>query len=602
MKHRRILLPFLLLAMFGCRHGSRVETLQNSMPGFAKVYSLKDYHPENALRVMQSIEDTLDLNRLQRQSPFLFNEYQVLRTELRYKNILPISDDTLALKAFEFYDALVTQSRAAAHDKVLLFQFARSLYYKAAVESQRDNKAEAFADYLRALGAIDGLAGRRMALRIRKVNPEYEHFTALVYDRLAWFFYTSDEWEEALECIRLSNECFEREGSALGLASNYTLMGDVMLAQGDKEASLMYYNQSDSIYDVLGAVDDFHDYGRLFHDALRISSGGDIEGSIRMLNDALSEPDGDDRISRQIHFMLAYSFLEMQEPDSALYHFDRCYPLLPRQTMKTYCQSIWLANSLGDSIKAARYGKLLADLSLERFYQKGDVDKMALQFVDYKKEKDTAIARSMFLYVLAVIMLLGVIITVQSLWIHWRRRRNEADLEQHERIKTSLEEQIAQTHVEVKLKEEKINALQFELEQAIANLDFQKLPFNEKIDILAQIPISKRALKVLEYNVKAGLAYPELVMSESQLGHLVDAFDVVFSQFSVKMIEQYPRLKRNDVVYCCLYILGLSEIQAAALTGKTYQAVWKRSNKLHEIFGNKSNLQFVLHNIIKSWK
>lgn len=571
------------------------------MPGFAEVYSLKDYHPEDAMRVMQSIEDTLDLNRLQRQSPFLFNEYQVLRTELRHKNILPINDDTLTLKAFEFYDSLVTHSRVAAHDRVLFFQYARSLYYKAAVESQRDSKAKSFSDYLEALYAVDGLAGRRKAFRMGKANPEYEHFTALVYDRLAWFFYTSDEWEEALECIRYSNECFEKEGSALGLASNYTLMGDVMLAQGDKEASLVYYNQSDSIYDVLGAVNDFHDYGRLFHDALRISSGGDIEGSIRMLNDALSEPDGDDRISRQIHFMLAYSFLEMHEADSALYHFDRSYPLLPRQTMKTYCNSIWLANSLGDTAKAARYGKLLADLSLERFYQKGDTARMAMQFVDYKKEKDTAIARSMLLYILSFVMLMIVIIVGEAFLIRHRGLRRKVDEEQHQRMLRSLEKQIDMTNAEARQREERITALQHELEKAIANPDFQKLPFSEKMDVLSQMPVSKRALRVMDSNVKAGVAYPELMMSDSQLGQLVKAVDAVFPQFSVKIIERYPRLNRSDVMYCCLYILGINEIQAAALTGKTYQAVWKRSSKLYEIFGNKADLSFILQDMIKNW-
>lgn len=54
-------------------------------------------------------------------------------------------------------------------------------------------------------------------------------------------------------------------------------------------------------------------------------------------------------------------------------------------------------------------------------------------------------------------------------------------------------------------------------------------------------------------------------------------------------------MKRSDVVYCCLYVLGISEVQAAALTGKTYQAVWTRSLKLHDIFGNKSDLRLVLY-------
>ena len=82
---------------------------------------------------------------------------------------------------------------------------------------------------------------------------------------------------------------------------------------------------------------------------------------------------------------------------------------------------------------------------------------------------------------------------------------------------------------------------------------------------------------------------------------LINAVDAVFPKFSLKIIEMYPRLKRSDVIYCCLYIMGISEVQAAALMGKTYQAVWTRSLKLHEIFDNKSNLQLVLLDILRIW-
>lgn len=115
------------------------------------------------------------------------------------------------------------------------------------------------------------------------------------------------------------------------------------------------------------------------------------------------------------------------------------------------------------------------------------------------------------------------------------------------------------------------------------------------------MPISKRVRTVLNANVKAFSSYPELVLSESQMSMLINAVDAVFPKFSMKIIEKYPRLKRSDVIYCCLYILGISEVQAAALMGKTYQAVWTRSLKLHEIFGSKSNLQIVLHSILMDW-
>ena len=126
-------------------------------------------------------------------------------------------------------------------------------------------------------------------------------------------------------------------------------------------------------------------------------------------------------------------------------------------------------------------------------------------------------------------------------------------------------------------------------------------PQYKELETLYEMPICKRVCLVKSANVKAGVAYPEMVLSESQMTTLVNAVDAVFPKFSLELIKKYPRLKRIDVMYCCMYILGVTEVQAAALTGKTYQAVWTRSMKLHEIFGNDSNLQLMMHDLLKYW-
>lgn len=602
MKRWPLFLLLMLLVTIGCRRRPFLETLSSSMPVFAEVYALKDSHPDSALWLMQGIAETLDEKELQRRSPFLFNEYQVLKTELHYKTHQFFYDDTLTLRAFAFYDSLVSPMRGARRDEVLFYQFTRSLYYKAVIESHQGKKAESYADFLRALGAIDGLAGHRDAFHFRKPNPEYEHFTALTYDRLAEFFYKYDKWDEALECLALSNRCFEMEGCPEGIASNYELMGDILLAQGDRYASLDYYNKSDSIYETLGNHPRYLQYSRILHDALNLFNEGKKEQCNELLNSSLQQSREGSHYAKRIHFTLGYFYFEGQMFDSALYHYERSLSLLPRQTLKSYCRIIETANALGDSVKAAQYGQLLAELSMERFYQSAEKSKMVTLFEEYKDEKNTVQGRRLFLFIVGLVLFLGIIITAQSYWIHRRRKHIKADREQHEREKASLEQEISQTLAEAQQKEERITALQKELKKALANPDFQKLPLNEKLDILTQMPMSKRALKVLEYNAKAGVSYPELVMTENQLGQLITTVDTVFPKFSVKMIERYPRLKRSDIMYCCFYILGLNEIQAAILTGKTYQAVWKRSTKLQDIFDTKSSPQFFLRNIIKDWK
>ena len=166
----------------------------------------------------------------------------------------------------------------------------------------------------------------------------------------------------------------------------------------------------------------------------------------------------------------------------------------------------------------------------------------------------------------------------------------------------TLEDEIAAVKSASEQKEVTIKELQSKLDKVISAPDFQILPFDKKLEALYETPICQRVLTVRNANVKAFSSYPELVLSENHKTMLVNAVDAVFPKFSVHIIEMFPRLKRSDVVYCCLYILGVTEVQAAALTGKTYQAVWTRSLKMHEIFDNKSSLQLVLHGYLKDWK
>ena len=149
---------------------------------------------------------------------------------------------------------------------------------------------------------------------------------------------------------------------------------------------------------------------------------------------------------------------------------------------------------------------MLADLSMERFYQSAEKSQSVSLFEEYKDEKDTVRGRRLFLYIVGLILFLGIIITAQSYWIHRRRKRNKADREQHEREKASLEQEISQTLAEAQQKEERITALQKELKKALANPDFQKLPLVYSVRLTDGKELLLPAIKqcIREVNVEEG--------------------------------------------------------------------------------------------------
>lgn len=602
MKRILVLVVVSLFMASACHRPASYETLSAYHPLFSEVYALRDAHPDSALLLFNSLADTLDASGLSRQSGYLFSEFLVLKTELAFKNYLPLSDDSLVLDACRFYDSLLESSREMAEDAFIQFQTARAHYCKALI-LERDElmHVEAFSDYLRSLWIMDGLTEKRRVFVSKVDNIDYEHFTGLIYDRLAWFLYTHDVWDLSLECLDKSNISFGKEGWLEGIASNFDLMGDVMLAQENRLGAVKYYHQSDSINDLLGVDNQYQNFIRLIHKGVALSTVGDKEAAKTTLLTALSDtlPAW---MTRRAHFGLGFIYYDQAVYDSSLLHFELGYPLLPRQTAKTYARIIQLSNMLGDTIKAGRYGDLLADSYFFQVQQSGHRTRMVTLVENYKAEAKEVRNKDILYFILMGVGVLAFIVLLDTLYIQWRKRKHKKEIAQHERIQADLEDEISTAKDEAIRKDGKIKELEDELEKVITNPDFYKLPLEDKLATLYEMPISKRVRKVMDANVKAGVSYPELVLSDNQMNMLVNAVDAVFPKFSVKLIEMYPRLKRSDVVYCCMYILGITEIQAAALTGKTYQAVWKRSLKLHNIFDNKADLQFVLHDMLRNWK
>lgn len=589
-----------LLLASGCHRKPTVETLSGTLPIFAKVYEIKDRQPDSALKLMQEAASLIDETALRNKSEFLFAEYQILKAEVDYKNYRLDCSDHQPMEAYRFYDS-IHSVKAYRNNKFLTFQYARAIYYKAIIEERQSEKhVQAFSDYLQSLWITDGLNRKRWVVWLSMDNLEYEHFTGLIYDHLANFLYGYDTWDVAIECLERSSECFEKAAYREGIASNFDLMGDILLAQENRLGAVKYYKEADSIYRLLNRDNEFLKFNAMLHQSITLSSMGNKEGAKALQLEALENTDSPWRI-RRLHFGLGYIYYDLQQYDSSMYHYEQSYPLLPRQTSKAYCRIIELASLLGDTEKAAQYGKLLSGFYMEQMQRSGEKARMVTLYEDYKSETKEAHNKHILIFIILLVIVLALVVVVDTVFLHSRTKRHQREIARHEKIAASLEDEIESTRRVSKRREEQIKDLETKLSKVINNPEFQNLPFEKKMETLMEMPICKRVLLVKSANVKAGAAYPELVLSENQMSALVHAVDAVFPKFSVRIIEKYPRLKRSDVVYCCMYILGVSEVQAAALMGKTYQAVWTRSLKLHEIFDNKSNLQFVLSDFLKDW-
>jgi len=86
-------------------------------------------------------------------------------------------------------------------------------------------------------------------------------------------------------------------------------------------------------------------------------------------------------------------------------------------------------------------------------------------------------------------------------------------------------------------------------------------------------------------------------LSKEQVIALRRAADLHFGLFTLRLAKAYPELTKTDLDYCCLYLLGLTDADIAALMQRAYNTVNERNSKLRRIFGSENTVSITLQAI-----
>ncbi|MBQ3595987.1 MAG: hypothetical protein II981_11345, partial [Bacteroidales bacterium] len=161
------------------------------------------------------------------------------------------------------------------------------------------------------------------------------------------------------------------------------------------------------------------------------------------------------------------------------------------------------------------------------------------------------------------------------------------------RFKNSFTEgKIKKQNAELKKKEEligkyttEISNLKYRSERN--HVDISNLNNYLQSDICSKIlnDINEISDKKLKSNMLSPLSKKEFVLLLNSANHHLN-------NFINDMAKKYQKLKKEDLYYLCLVIMGLNNNQIASLFGVTYQASKKRKNKICVILGldSKENL------------
>ena len=174
----------------------------------------------------------------------------------------------------------------------------------------------------------------------------------------------------------------------------------------------------------------------------------------------------------------------------------------------------------------------------------------------------------------------------------------KSNLENLKFTNSFTEGKIKKQNAELKKKEEligkyttEISNLKYRLERK--RIDVSNLNNYLQSDICSRIlnEINELSDKKLKSNMLSPLSKEEFVLLLNSANHHLN-------YFINDMAKKYPKLKKEDLYYLCLVIMGLDNNQIASLFGVTYDTAKKREKKICVIFDldPKENLSnYLLH-------
>jgi len=95
-------------------------------------------------------------------------------------------------------------------------------------------------------------------------------------------------------------------------------------------------------------------------------------------------------------------------------------------------------------------------------------------------------------------------------------------------------------------------------------------------------------------------AYTDLALTHKQEAQLKDAVNRHYGLLFENLKSLYPELKRKDLLYCYLCLLGLDNSQIAVMTQLSYRTIWDREKRLQKIFGTDNKVSVVLYGFLIS--
>ena len=561
------------------------------------------YQPDSALAVMMEFAGSDEADSL---DVFEGHYCQVLVAELLFKNDYGQSNREEVLKAVGYFDSIVGMDVADARCASLqmdAFLAARAHYMNGVGYYEQGDLVNACAEYLNTLPIMESHFAKN------ELVGKKARFMALTYNRLLDLFEAQLMPEPAIYCARQSLVYTQIAPTSLNAKANILyqigLQHDILR---EKDSAVFYYE---------AALNALHDRNTIVYRDLMASRAlfdyCDLQDTIKALDSlksmvAQAESESE-RITR--YSTIGYVYNDAGQLDSAKVYKELVFEFAEKAIDKKLAAKTLhdIAISEGDTLKANQYAQFLIEDVAAAAENQAQVSKLNDLFQNYLQEKQEAASlrerrkavRLTLMVLVPLLLAIGLAVAI----VMRRRHRKRLAVQEADALRRLEEERqshrMEQAALSGRLK--RSNETLRELQDQVRQQNETTPKPETQAASFAEEPICRLIMeRVNEGQFKSQMdctVYKDYALGKEQLTALREAADRHFGQFTSRLAKAYPDLTRGDLDYCCLYLLGLSDADIAALMQKAYPTVSHRARKMKAIFKSESPLPTTLLDFAK---
>lgn len=579
--------------------------------------SLMWQQPDSAFALLQTFAASPKADYL---DGFEGHYCQLLISELLYKNDCQQTNRPDLLRAVAYFDSLtfslddknrprrphrgirlVSPSnhdpRSPVRNDDLVFLTARAHYINGVGYYERDSVVEACREYLKALETME----ERFAEKELVGNKA--RFIALTYTRLANLFSNHYLHEQAIYFAQNSLPYYKKTESPSwhlswilnDIGANYDMMEELDSADYYYKKAFFVLGDSNTIMSRdIAAHQAYLEYKKDCRNATVV-----ISNLLQLSSESESERETITRYS----YIGEILFHEKQFDSAWMYLSEVFHGTLDVGLKKQ------AAERLVEICKVQQRNTIIleyADFLVPYANQEENKSEIKSQMIETYKvfiqerlelQHREETMRHVKLAMIVVAVLLVAILTISLLYHKNKRNKDhletmmESERKAHKVQQAALAGRLKQSNAALKERNYRVSAME------VSTVSHRQTCFVENYkdepvcqQILALCNDKKNPIK----STVPVTAYANIALNDSQKAQLKDAALYHYDTLFEKLKQEHPELKEKDFQFCYLSLLGLDNVQIAALLQKSVSAIWDRERRLKKILGSDDRIAVIL--------